>query len=200
MKYLRYQLFALLLSAGFTMYAQNGAVMATAMPTPDVATMPEAKAVLKEAVADAARQHKKVLLIFHASWCGWCHKMDACLNDPSIKKFFDDNFVISHLTVMESKGKENLENPGGMDLMEKFNGKDQGLPYWVILDKEGKLLFDSQTRTTNPDGTVKGQNMGCPASEEEVAHFTDMLKKSTSLKDQQLELITRRFRQNEAKQ
>ncbi|MBK7374589.1 MAG: hypothetical protein IPJ02_03205 [Chitinophagaceae bacterium] len=52
------------------------------------------------------------MLIFHASWCGWCHKMDTSLNDISVKRFFDDNFVITHITVLESKGKERLENPG----------------------------------------------------------------------------------------
>ena len=81
--------------------------------------MPIANAVLKKAVVDAGNENKKVLLIFHASWCGWCHKMDSSLNDLSCKKFFDENFVITHITVLESKGKENLENPGGLEMMEK---------------------------------------------------------------------------------
>ena len=153
--------------------------------------------ILKRAVLDAGDQNKKVLLMFHASWCGWCHKMDSSLNDISCKKFFDDNFVIAHITVMESKGKENLENPGGLDLMLKYNGKDQGLPYWVVLDKNAKLLFDSQIRTTGTDGTVKGANIGCPASQKEVDKFIEILKKTTSLTAPQLAIIAKRFRQNE---
>ncbi|MEP7256247.1 MAG: thioredoxin family protein [Ferruginibacter sp.] len=158
---------------------------------------PAANGVLKQAIVDAGHQNKKVLLMFHASWCGWCHKMDSSLNDISCKKFFDDNFVIAHITVMESKGKENLENPGGLDLMLKYNGKDQGLPYWVVLDKEAKLLFDSQERTTQPDGTVKGANIGCPASQKEVDRFIEILKKTTSLTAPQLAIIAKRFRLNE---
>jgi thioredoxin-related protein len=60
---------------------------------------PTADSVLKEACSKAANQQKKVMVIFHASWCGWCQKMDASLNDSSIKPFFDKNFVITHLTI-----------------------------------------------------------------------------------------------------
>ena len=183
MKPVRLLLFAFSLFATFNLHAQT--------------VPPAANAVLKRAVVDAGNQNKKILLMFHASWCGWCHKMDSSLNDLSCKKFFDDNFVIAHITVMESKGKENLENPGGLEMMQKYNGKDQGLPYWVILDKDYNLLFDSQIRTTQPDGTVKGANIGCPASQKEVDRFIEILKKTTSLTPPQLAIIAKRFRQNE---
>src|SRR6188472_3318713 len=78
--------------------------------------VPSADQILKEARAQAAKENKNVMVIFHASWCGWCHKMDTSLNDASVKKFFDDNFVIRHLVVFESKGKENLENPGALEM------------------------------------------------------------------------------------
>jgi thioredoxin-related protein len=169
----------------------------TAINLPAQTTVPSANAVLKKAVVDAGKQNKKVLLMFHASWCGWCHKMDSSLVDVSCKKFFDDNFVITHITVFESKGKEGLDNPGGKELMEKYNGKDQGLPYWIILDKEGNLLFDSQMRTTQADGTIKGENIGCPASQREVDSFIAILKKTTLLTAPQLAIIAKRFRENE---
>jgi thiol-disulfide isomerase/thioredoxin len=160
-------------------------------------TVPNADIVLKNALATASSQNKKVLLMFHASWCGWCHKMDSSMNDISCKKFFDDNFVITHITVMESKGKENLENPGGAEMLLKYNGKDHGIPYWLIFDKEGQLLFDSQKRTTEPDGKVTGSNIGCPASKAEVDYFITVLTKTTSLTTSQLAIIAKRFRLNE---
>jgi len=172
--------------------ALSATVNLNAQATPDAAGI-----ILEKAVTEAGAKNKKVLLMFHASWCSWCHKMDNALNDISCKKYFDDNFVITHITVLESKGKENLENPGGLAMMEKFNGKNQGLPYWVILDKNSNLLFDSQVRKTQAGGTIKGENVGCPASQPEVDHFVSILKKTTSLNEAQLATIIKRFRLNE---
>jgi len=155
-----------------------------------------AEEVMKEAFTSAKKQNKKVFIMFHASWCGWCHKMDTSLNDPSVKKFFDDNFVIRHLVLFESKGKENLENPGALEMITKYNGKDEGIPFWLIFDKDEKFLFDSRmTETLN--GVEKLQNVGCPASKPEVDYFISVLKKTTSLKDDELEKIRVRFRRNE---
>ncbi|MES1220386.1 MAG: thioredoxin family protein, partial [Bacteroidota bacterium] len=86
-----------------------------------------ADAILKAAVAEAAKENKKVFIIFHASWCGWCHKMDSSMNDKACKKFFDDNYVIRHLVVHESKDKKKLENPGAAEMLKKYNGADQGI-------------------------------------------------------------------------
>lgn len=179
MKQVRFLATCILLLAVSTIYAQK--------------TPAGADEVMKKAYQAAAKSNKKVLLIFHASWCGWCHKMDSSLNDISCKKFFNDNFIITHLTVLESKDKKNLENPGAEVLMEKLNGKEQGLPYWVILDKDGKLLFDSQIRKSQADGTLKGSNVGCPASNEEVKYFINVLRQTTSLTANELAIISKRF-------
>ena len=152
--------------------------------------------ILKEAFTSAKKQNKKVLVMFHASWCGWCHKMDTSLNDASVKKFFNDNFVIRHLVVFESKGKENLENPGALEMLEKYGGKDQGIPFWLVFDKDEKFLADSRMKAII-NGVEKLQNTGCPASKEEVGYFIEVLKKTTDLKEDQLEKIRTRFRKNE---
>lgn len=152
-------------------------------------TPPSAEKVLKEAKAQAAKENKKVFVIFHASWCGWCHKMDSAMSDPAVKSFFDNNYVIKHLTILESKGKEYLENPGALQLLEQYHGSNQGIPFWLVFDKNGTLLADSQI--------TPGVNSGCPATKEEVAYFVGVLKKTSPLKEDQLDLIAKRFRQNE---
>lgn len=129
------------------------------------------------------------MVIFHASWCGWCHKMDTSLNDPSVKSFFDKNYVITHLTIDESPDKKILENPGAKALNEKWGGKDQGIPFWVIMDKDGKVLADSQREP--------GKNVGCPATTEEVAHFINVLKKTSSITVEEIMAVEKRFRRNE---
>ncbi len=149
--------------------------------------------ILKDAYAKAAKEKKKVFVIFHASWCGWCHKMDDAMNDASCKQLFDDNYVICHLVVLESEKNKNLENPGAMELLKKYHGDKQGIPFWLVLNKEGKLLGDSQIRPAGASLDTTGENIGCPAKKEEVAAFLKVLKSTSSLSDVQLAVIGKRF-------
>jgi thioredoxin-related protein len=81
--------------------------------------------IMRAAYQHASKENKNVFVIFHASWCGWCRKMDSSINDPSVKSFFDNNYVFTHFIVYESKGKEALENPGALELLTKYGGNDQ---------------------------------------------------------------------------
>jgi thiol-disulfide isomerase/thioredoxin len=152
---------------------------------------PQSSAELLEvAYGQAKKENKNVMVVFHASWCGWCRKMDKSLEDPACKKFFDKNYVIVHMVVYETKGKEQLETPGAEAFLASHQGNDQGLPYWIILDKKGERLADSKMEKT-------GSNTGCPATEDEVSHFISMLKKTSVLKEDELGIIRKRFRENE---
>jgi thiol-disulfide isomerase/thioredoxin len=163
---------------------------------PYAQTPTSASDVMAQAYSKAKKENKNVLLIFHASWCGWCRKMDKSLADTSCNKFFDDNYVIAHLVSDESKEKKHLENPGADSLKNKWGGKEQGLPYWVVLDAEGKLLADSRMRQAGTD-IMPGENVGCPATEKEVLYFLAVLRKTSHLTREQLEIIQKRFRKNE---
>ena len=153
--------------------------------------------IMQDAMRQAAKEKKNVLVIFHASWCVWCHKMDSSLNDKSCKKFFDDNYVIRHLVVDESKDKKDLENPGADELRTKYNGDGQGIPFWLIFDKDGILLADSQLRPEGVSLETKGGNVGCPAAENEVAQFIKVLKKTSHISKSEQAAVEKRFRQNE---
>jgi thioredoxin-related protein len=153
-----------------------------------------AKEILEAAYKTATAENKNILLVFHASWCGWCHKMDSSLNDPSCKKFFTDNYVIIHLTVNESAEKKQLENAGADDLLKKYKAQDTGIPFWVVLDKKGNLLHDSFIKNAGGSNTI----IGCPATEKEVDVFIKILKKSSSLTDKELAIIYSVFRKNES--
>jgi thioredoxin-related protein len=158
--------------------------------------VPAADEVLKNAFTQAAKENKNVFIIFHASWCGWCHRMDSSMNDKSCKAYFDKSYVIRHLTVLESADKKQLENPGAMQLLEKYKGADQGIPFWLVFDKNGTLLADSQIRPGGAGLETKGANCGCPAQPEEVAYFISVLKKTSSITASEILAIEKRFREN----
>ncbi|NOT50826.1 MAG: thioredoxin family protein [Chitinophagaceae bacterium] len=155
-----------------------------------------AEMIMEQAYKTATKESKNIILIFHASWCGWCHKMDKSMEDPDCKKLFSDNYITVHMTVDESEDKKNLETPGADEFRKKYSGDNQGLPYWMVFDKDGNLLADSKMKKEG-EGADTGQNVGCPASKEEVAHFIRVLKKTSDLKEDELEIIEKRFRKNE---
>ncbi|MBO9617681.1 MAG: thioredoxin family protein [Niabella sp.] len=149
-----------------------------------------AATVLKQGFAEAKKDNKKLLLIFHASWCGWCHKMDTSLNDPSCKAAFEKNYVIKHLTVLESAANKRLENPGADSVYALYKNEHSGIPLWVVYDSAGKLLATSML----PDGN----NTGCPASKPEVDYFISVLRKTSRMNEGELKAAAARFRRNEA--
>ncbi len=150
---------------------------------------PTTESILSAAYKKATQEKKNVFIIFHASWCGWCKKLDASMNDSTTKKYFDDNFVTVHLTVQETGKNKSLENLGAAELLAKYKGKEAGLPFFLILDKQSKLIGDS---------FLNNENTGCPANEKEVDYFISLLKKSSKINDAGLALIAKRFRLNES--
>ncbi len=158
---------------------------------------PSADAVMADAYQQAAKENKNVFVIFHASWCIWCHRMDSSMSDASCKKYFNDNYVIRHMTVDESKDKKNLENPGANEFRNKYGGDGLGIPYWLIFDPNGKLLADSRIRTDGNVDSTPGDNSGCPATEKEVVYFIKVLHQTSKLNASDEAVIVKRFRQNE---
>jgi len=151
--------------------------------------------ILKTSLQQAKAGKKNVMVIFHASWCSWCKRLDKAMQSPELKKIFNDNWVVTHIDVQERKGKiDSLENPGGQDMMKKFGGEKSGLPFCVFLDKSGKMIGNTNVMPDN-------SNIGYPGSKEEIALFTDLLKRTTKkMSDEQLAEIIDYFIKNAPKQ
>ena len=134
------------------------------------------KELLAKASQDGAKSGKNVLVIFHASWCGWCHRFDKFLETTEEGKLVKSGLEIVHVTVLENDPKEKAnENEGGLDLMAQLGGKDAGLPFMAIMDsKTGKMVTNSMFKMPGKDKEI---NTGYPGSPEEIAHFNVMLEK-----------------------
>lgn len=137
---------------------------------------PAASAVLSDAYARAKKENKVVMVAFHASWCGWCHKMDAVLKRPEVQPVFDKYFITAWLTVLESADKKHLENPGAIAVLNENGGDKQGIPFFYFANpKTQKTIVNSMRPGTGDD---KGGNIGCPAESFEIEYFLKMVKKA----------------------
>ncbi len=150
--------------------------------------------IMKAAYKEAKAADKNIFLIFHATWCGWCKRLEKAMQSNELKKIFEDNFVIVHLDVDERGEKiKEFENPGGKELMAKLGGEKSGLPFYAFLTSAGAKLSDSNVMENN-------QNIGYPGSKEEIEAFTKLLSgASIKLDENQIEAVTDYLVQNAPK-
>jgi thiol-disulfide isomerase/thioredoxin len=127
--------------------------------------------VLAAAAETAKAQNKNVLIHFGASWCTWCKHLDEMLESAEVGKLFQDNYVIAHLTIQESKEKVALENPGAQEMANRAGAGGAGVPVYIFFDSSGKQLATSMAL---PDG----KNIGHPATPEEIKAFDGLLAKT----------------------
>jgi len=84
---------------------------------------------------------------------------------------FEDSFVLVKLVTQESMENKDLENPGADKLLAEWGGAKAGHPFMVFLDGNGKKIADSNR-------LPGGKNIGCPATPEETAAFSEILKET----------------------
>lgn len=139
----------------------------TALPA-QTRTPPPAQALVDSAVRSAAAGHRAVLVKWGASWCGWCHRLDAFLADTGVGPIMAAHFVVVALVTEETPANKALENPGSDVLKTAMGGAASGLPFFVVLDSAGRKIADSNMMPG-------GNNVGHPDTPEEVAAFDQFL-------------------------
>ena len=120
----------------------------------------DARKLLKEALAQAKRENKRVIVQETATWCGPCWMLSR--------------FLDKHRDVWERDFlwiKMDHRWTGARELMKEFReDAEAGIPWWAILDAAGKKLATSN----QPDG----DNIGFPSTPAGIKHFRAMLKQS----------------------
>ena len=122
--------------------------------------------VYNRVLAQAQRQNKKVFLRIGAPWCGYCHKLDDYLLIPEINKIISQDYIIVKI--------DQDSMIGGKEFAAKIRDHQPGgIPWFVILDADGKKLITSD----GPDG-----NVGFPIAPNEVEHFINMFQQTSTEK------------------
>lgn len=92
---------------------------------------------IKQALARAKKQSKRVILDFGANWCYDCHVLDLAFHHPEIEPLLEKNYILVHVDV--GKYDKNL------DLAKLYNVPlNKGVPALAVLNAEGKVLFSQQ--------------------------------------------------------
>jgi thioredoxin 1 len=97
----------------------------------------EARTEIQEALAQAGKNHKRVLIVFGADWCYDCHVLDRAFRRPDIAPTLTSNFEVVHVDV--GQGDKN------QDLMNEYQvPMSRGIPALAVLDSNGKLLYSQR--------------------------------------------------------
>lgn len=92
---------------------------------------------IDDAISEAKRSNRRILLIVGGEWCSWCHILDNHFaTHPELKALRDKNFVTVKINFSE-------ENPNEA-VLSRYP-LSEGYPHIFVLDSNGKFLHSQGT-------------------------------------------------------
>lgn len=108
----------------------------------------DVKALTDAALRTAKAENRRVLLMFGANWCPWCHKLHALFReDAQVSACLKKHYVLVMVDVGETR--EKLLN---RELVNRFGIRDYGVPSLVVLDADGRTLCTQSTGVLEKGG------------------------------------------------
>jgi Thioredoxin-like len=97
----------------------------------------EAPAEISSALAAAAKDHKRVVLVFGGNWCYDCHVLDTAFRSKFLAPLVNANYHVIHINVGNYDAN--------LDLAKKYEiPLEKGVPSLAILDPDGTLVVSQK--------------------------------------------------------
>jgi len=97
----------------------------------------DAETDINEAVLEARRSGRRVLVDVGGEWCSWCHTLDRFFEqNASLLEYREQNFVMVKINYSRENKNEKL--------LSRYP-KIPGFPHFFVLDEKGKLLHSQDT-------------------------------------------------------
>jgi len=120
----------------------------TANPTADIAV----------ALAQARREHKRVLLDFGGNWCGDCQVLDLYYHQSPNAELLAKNYVLVHVNIGHMDKN--------VDVAKKYKVPiTKGVPALAVIDAHGNLLYSEREKEfehTSPEAITAFLNRWKP--------------------------------------
>lgn len=119
------------------LYSLEAAAQADYQPVTKFDPTRDPSTDLQNAVGEAEKTNKNILLDVGGEWCIWCHRIDAFIEGHNdINNFLDNNFVVMKVNFSpENKNEE---------FLSKYP-QIPGYPHFFVLNKDGVLLHSQDT-------------------------------------------------------
>ncbi len=120
----------------------------TANPTADIAA----------ALAQARREHKRVILDFGGNWCGDCQVLDIYYHQSPNAELLAKNFILVHVNIGHMDKN--------VDVAKKYKVPiTKGVPALAVIDAHGNLLYSEHEKEfehTSPEAITAFLNRWKP--------------------------------------
>lgn len=132
----------LILLATLALPTLRAADPATAKLPPIYDTRADGNRQIRDALLEAQRDRKRVLLQFGANWCPWCHRLyNLFRTNETVSAALRAHYVLVLIDVDKVDGA--IHN---QDILDRFQHPEkQGLPVLVVLDATGRSLVTQET-------------------------------------------------------
>ena len=125
----------------------------------------DAHAEIKEAEEKAARENKRILLVFGANWCFDCHVLDLAFQRPDLAPILAASYEVVHVDL----GPEEEKNA---DLVREYQiPLNKGIPALAVADSNGKLVVSQKNgefedaRSLTPEALAEFLNKWKPQAQ-----------------------------------